>query len=557
MTHPHPPISPRGEPRSFGCWLGDPQSLATDTAGIRRLIEQIETGLCLIYQQGSVLPTTAGTAHFRCAEAPPNSLPLVGLVPGLRLEDLGDPSFCEDYGIRYPYLCGSMAHGISSPAIAIALGQAGMLGFVGAAGQSIDRVRAAIEQMQAVRPGVPFGFNLIHSPNEPDLEQAIVDLYLEREVRLIEASAFLAMTLPLIRYRVAGIHEGPDGRIVVPNRVLAKASRVEVAAKFFSPPPEKMLAQLVAEGTITEQQARLAAQIPVAQDLTAEADSGGHTDNRPAVSLLPTMIALKNRLQQEYHYPFPLRVGMGGGVATPASAAGAFAMGAAFVVVGSVHQSCVESGVSEDARKMLCQADQADVAMAPAGDMFEMGVNVQVLKRGTMFAMRARKLYELYRSCAGLDDIPAADRASLEKSFFRDTLENIWQQTRTFFQTRDPKQVERAERDPKHKMALVFRWYLGKSPHWAVTGETSRKIDCQIWCGPAMGAFNEWVKGSHLEAPERRTIVDVAMNLLFGAAYVRRVSLIQAQGLQLTPELTDVRPRPLADIQATLHAGRA
>ena len=32
----------------------------------------------------------------------------------------------------------------------------------------------------------------------------------------------------------------------------------------------------------------------MARDLTAEADSGGHTDNRPALALLPTMIALKN-----------------------------------------------------------------------------------------------------------------------------------------------------------------------------------------------------------------------------------------------------------------------
>jgi NAD(P)H-dependent flavin oxidoreductase YrpB (nitropropane dioxygenase family) len=49
-------------------------------------------------------------------------------------------------------------------------------------------------------------------------------------------------------------------------------------------------------------------------------------------------------------------------------------------------------------REMLAQAEQADVIMAPAADMFEMGVKLQVLKRGTMFAMRAAKLYELYRA---------------------------------------------------------------------------------------------------------------------------------------------------------------
>ena len=45
---------------------------------------------------------------------------------------------------------------------------------------------------------------------------------------------------------------------------------------------------------------------------------------------------------------------------------------------------------------MLSETGQADVTMAPAADMFEMGVKVQVLKRGTMFPFRAGKLYELY-----------------------------------------------------------------------------------------------------------------------------------------------------------------
>jgi len=106
--------------------------------------------------------------------------------------------------------------------------------------------------------------------------------------------------------------------------------------------------------------------------------------------------------------------------------------------------------------------EQADTIMAPAADMFEMGVKVQVLKRGTMFAMRAAKLYEIYRTRAGLNDIPAAERANLEKTVFRATLEEVWAQTYAYFQQRDASQIERAARDPKHQMALVFRWYLGQ-----------------------------------------------------------------------------------------------
>src|SRR5262249_9692734 len=157
------------------------------------------------------------------------------------------------------------------------------------------------------------------------------------------------------------------------NRVLAKVSRVEVAQKFLSPPPPRLLAELVRAGDITEAQALLAARIPVAQDLTVEADSGGHTDNRPAIALLPTMLALRDRLQAQHRYEVPLRVGAAGGISTPHSAIAAFVMGAAYVLTGSVNQACLEAGTSDAVRQMLAETEQADVTMAPAADMFEMG----------------------------------------------------------------------------------------------------------------------------------------------------------------------------------------
>jgi PfaD family protein len=180
--------------------------------------------------------------------------------------------------------------------------------------------------------------------------------------------------------------------------------------------------------------------------------------------------------------------------------------------------------------------------MAPAADMFEMGVKVQVLKRGTMFAMRAAKLYELYRGHAGLEEIPAAERAALEKNLFRAPLDEIWSQTRQFFQQRDPAQIGRAERDPKHRMALVFRWYLGQSSRWAITGEPSRKVDYQVWCGPAMGAFNEWARGSFLEQPRNRRATTVALNILYGAAVLLRLQMLRCQGIALDPAWTRTPP---------------
>lgn len=478
--------------------------------------------------------------------------PLKAFAPPLHPSQLGDAAFRAAHGLKYAYVAGAMANGIASEELVEAMSRAGMLGVFGAAGLALPRIEKAIDRLQRTLADAPFGMNLIHSPNEPAHEAATVDLYLRRGIRTISAAAFLDLTLPLVRYRLAGIHRTADGRVVCPNKVIAKVSRVEVARKFFAPPPASFINALVESGDLTHEQAALAERVPVACDMTVEADSAGHTDNRPAIALIPTMIALRDELQTEHGYDEPLRVGAAGGISTPASAAAAFSLGAAYILTGSVNQACVESGSSPIVREMLAHASQADTVMAPAADMFEMGVKVQVLKWGTMFAVRAKKLYDLYRAHAGLDDLPAAQRAILERDYYRTTLEDAWADTRRFWEQRDATQIERAERDPKHKMALVFRAYLGRSSEWANSGEPSRKVDYQIWCGPAMGAFNEWTRGSFLEKPERREVVTVAMNLLLGAAVMTRSNWLRAQGVTLSSNVLRVRPRELDEINTLL-----
>ena len=463
-------------------------------------------------------------------------------APALAPESFGDPEFRREHGVRYAYATGSMANGIASAELVEAGARAGVLSFFGAAGLSPEAGEASIEPLRSALGEAPHGFNLIHSPSEPALEEAVCALYLRRGVRLVEASAFMGLTPAIVRYRLRGLRRGSDGRVSAPNKVVAKVSRAEVAEKFLSPAPEGMLREMAAAGLITREEAALAAQIPMAQDVTVEADSGGHTDNRPLVSLLPAILALRDRVASRHRLAAPPRVGAAGGIATPASAAAAYLMGAAYVLTGSVNQSCVESGSSDRVRAMLAAAGQADVAMAPAADMFEMGVKVQILRRGTMFAMRAAKLYEVYRAHDSIEAIPAAARVVLERDLFREPLESVWEKTRDFFLRRDPAQVERAERDPKHKLALVFRSYLGQSSRWANSGVADRVLDYQVWCGPAMGAFNEWVRGGFLQAPENRRVATVARNILYGAAVLTRAHFLRCQGVALDPETVRIEP---------------
>jgi len=466
-------------------------------------------------------------------------------TPPLPVGQLGDDSFRKAHGTRFAYYAGAMANGIASEDMIIALGREGLLGSFGAAGLLPARVREAISRIQTELPEGPYAFNLIHSPNEPALEREGVELYLAHGVRCVEAAAYLDLTPQVVLYRVAGLGRNSGDRIEIKNRLIAKVSRKEVATKFMEPAPPRLLQPLLDQGRITEEQARLAGQVPMADDITAEADSAGHTDNRPMLALLPSILALRDEIQEKYGYEQPVRVGAAGGIGTPTAALAAFIMGAAYVVTGSINQGCVESGASEHSKALLAEADMADVMMAPAADMFEMGVKLQVLKRGTLFPMRAQKLYDLYSQYESIDEIPVKEREKLEKQVFRNGLEEIWESTAAYFAERDPIQIERAASRPKRKMALIFRWYLGLSSNWSNEGTSGREMDYQIWCGPSMGAFNAWARGSHLEEVNGRKVADVAKQILTGAAFAYRAQSLATQGVRFPPNCLAYRPRKM------------
>jgi PfaD family protein len=562
----------------MGWWRPGGESPAFGAAALREALLRLNEPVYVVEVEGRLAVAAGGTATLGAGEQRDGGHPLRGYVPPLPPSQLGDGGFRAAHGLRYAHVAGAMANGIASERIVEAMAHAGMMGVFGAAGCSLERVEAAIDRIQGTlgiesgqagcpphpggagilpaeqRPELPWGFNLIHSPNEPGIENAVVDLYLRRGVRRVSASAYLNLTPALVRYRVTGIHVDPaTGRIVAPNRVVAKVSRAEVAQRFFSPPPANLLAELVRTGAIDASQAELAARIPMAEDLTAEADSGGHTDNRPAITLLPSMLTLRDQMAAKHRFDRPLRVGLAGGIATPASVAGAFAMGAAYVLTGSINQACVEAGTSDAVRQMLAEAGSTDVIMAPAADMFEMGVNLQVLRRGTMFAQRARRLYEVYRSYESLEALPGELRESLEREIFREPLEAVWAATADFFRRRDPSQLDRAQREPRHRMALVFRSYLGRSSKWANAGDADRRADYQVWCGPAMGAFNDWARGSFLEDWRRREVATVALNLMVGAAVLTRVGWLRAQGVPLPPTAERFEPMERQALEALLR----
>lgn len=533
---------------SIGRWAPGAAPLAADSEGIVDAAARFREQAYVAQDSasGRIGVGLGGQAVVEPDAAPSAGHRLLAILPPVYPEWLGARGFCEAHRTRFAYVAGEMANGIATTDLVIAVAKAGMLGFFGAAGLKYELVDEAVDRLQAaLGDTLPWGVNLIHSPNEAALENSVADLLIRRRVTRVSASAFMSLTPAVVRYAASGLRVDDQGRVVRRNCVFAKLSRPEVAKRFMSPPPRDMLQALVSEGLLTEEEARLAGSLPVAEDVTVEADSGGHTDNQTLTALFPTIAAQRDALVEELGYTRPIRLGAAGGLGTPGALAAAFGLGAEYVVTGSINQSACEAGLSVRGRQLLAQAQLGDMAMAPAADMFELGVDVQVLKRGTMFASRARRLYEAYDRYPSLDAIPAALRARLEKEVFQASFEQIWNETRDFWRRRDPDQAARAERDEKQRMALVFRWYLGKSSRWAIDGDPDRILDYQIWCGPAMGAFNLWVKGSFLANPENREAAQVGLNLLEGAAAITRAQQLRAAGVAVPTAAFHYRPRPL------------
>ncbi len=492
---------------------------------------------CFVVERGGGVAVTNDESVARSA-----GVRLLAVAPPRSPDQFGSPDFRADQGVAHPYMAGAMANGIASERLVVAMARAGYLASYGAAGMVSARVDAALAAIRREAPGLAFACNLIHSPSEPEMERSTVELCLRHEVRCVEASAFLELTPHVVRYRLAGLRRDGQGRVVGANRVIAKVSRLEVAELFMRPAPEHLVRGLVDAGAVTAAQADLARHIPVADDVTVEADSGGHTDRRPLTALLPEVLRLAERIRREQGYPRAIRVGAAGGIGTPEAALAAFALGAAYIVTGSINQASVESGQSDAAKRLLAQAGLADCDMAPSSDMFELGVEVQVLRRGTMFAARARRLYELYRTYDGIEHLPPAERANLETKILKRPVEDVWDDTVSYFTERDPDQIERAAGDPKRRMALIFRWYLGLSSTWSIGGVADRLTDYQIWCGPAMGAFNGWVAGTVLAPPEHRRVADLAGHIMRGAAFADRAAQLTLRGVRLPAGALFYRP---------------
>jgi trans-AT polyketide synthase/acyltransferase/oxidoreductase domain-containing protein len=431
---------------------------------------------------------------------------------------LGDAEMKMEYQLKYPYMGGSMYKGISSEAMVVKMGKAGMMGFFGTGGLELNRIEQAIQHIQnELNNGQAYGMNLLYDPADTGKEDKIVELYLKYGVKTIEASAYMNITPSLIKYRAWGLKRDPAGQVYINNKIIAKVSRPEVAEAFMSPAPDSIVEKMVQEKKIGQKEASLLKEIPMTDDLCVEADSGGHTDGGVAYTLLPAMLKLRDKMIKKYGYIKKIRVGAAGGIGTPEAVASAFVLGADFILTGSINQCTVEAATSEAVKDMLQQMNIQDTEYSPTGDMFEMGAKAQVLKKGLFFPARANKLYDLYRFHNSIDDIEEKTKREIQQRYFKRSFQEIYEEAKSFYPVSE---IEKAEKNPKQKMAMIFKWYFGNATRLALSGSNESKVDYQIACGPALGAFNQWVKGTSLENWRSRHVDEIGEKLMKESAEI-------------------------------------
>ncbi len=439
---------------------------------------------------------------------------------------LGNKEFREDYGVQYAYVAGSMYRGIASKELVVLMAKAKMLSFLGAGGMPLKEIESNIDYIQrALNHGEAYGVNLLHNLEDPTLEMETAELYLRYGVRIIEASAFMSITPALVYYRLQGLRKDTNGSITCDHKILAKISRPEVAEAFMKPAPERIVEKLLDQGKISAEQASLSKEVPMSYDICVEADSGGHTDGGVALALFPAIKSLRDEVQKGGDYQKSIRIGLAGGIGSPLSVACAFMMGADFVLTGSINQCTVESGVSTHVKDLLQDINVQDTDYAPAGDMFEIGAKVQVLKKGVLFPTRANKLYKLYQQYNSLEDIPETTIAQLEKSYFKKKIDQVWSETKAYhIRKREESKITEAEENPKKKMALVFKWYFGYSSRLSFEGNMQERVNFQVHTGPALGVFNQWVKGTELENWGNRHADGIGIKMMEEAAQILSVN---------------------------------
>lgn len=442
-----------------------------------------------------------------------------GLKSTKKKSTLGCAEFKKEYGVNYAYVVGGMSNGISGENLIIQLAKSKILGFFGTHNLSLTKIEQGLSYItNSLDITDPFGVNIVYNYKQPDKEFKIIELVLKYGIKNIEISDFIDVPLSLVYYRVSGLLQGEDGRVICKHKIICKVSKPDIAIAFMSPPPTALVEKLLQNNKITKEQADMAQLITMSDDICVMTDPGGHTERQQFNVIFPAIKRIRDLAMTKNQYSNKIRIGTGGGIGTPDSVALAFLLGTDFVLTGSINLCSVESRISSTVKRILQNMEVSDTDHVPYGDMFELDEYAQVLRKGTLFSSKAKKLMSVFQKYTSVEHLPEDVKTLLEQDYFNNSLEEVWGLlTDNLKKDNLLLEIERAEQNQRYKMVLIIKYYFRLCENYAIEGAEKNIQNYQVYVGSALGAFNQYVKGTEMENWENRSVSGICKCLMFDA----------------------------------------
>ncbi|WP_340201865.1 ACP S-malonyltransferase [Ascidiimonas sp. W6] len=434
-----------------------------------------------------------------------------------RAMSLGNSDFRKKYHLRYAYLVSGLQGGIVSPQMLKELRSNNILCFIGTSFISIGEIENIIKTSKENKFSTPYGLTIMFDQLINFKEREILKLATEYHIHHIEAIGYLQPSIDLVRYKLSQISETDEGLIVSKNKIFARVSRPEIAKLYLAPPSSEIIDQLLEEGSITQKQANQASRIAIADELIIENNSGWNYIEYSTEVLLPLITQLRDELYQKHRFGYKAGIGVAGDIGTSYSASTAFLLGADFIVTDTINFCSKESNLSPNAKQLLQEVSIQDIEFAPSFNQFEIGGKIKTLRKGVFFPARANILYDLYKNNQSILDIDEKTKEKLENRYFGKSLDEVWHEAQSCICFNNTSLIKKAENNPKYKMALIFRWYSWKGWTSAINGDHAHKVNYQIFCSPALGAFNQWVSNTEMEKWDERSSSSIAEKIMIEA----------------------------------------
>jgi trans-AT polyketide synthase/acyltransferase/oxidoreductase domain-containing protein len=329
-------------------------------------------------------------------------------------------------------------------------------------------------------------------------------------------------TKALLSFRFAGIGDG------IERKILVRISHEHAATQFLQPVSAEILDNLVIQGILSESDKELAKTKSVATDLMVETESF----SSPGKNFSHLFFALRS-LRVRFLQPGEDLAGLGlcGGIATPESLSSALAVGADFVITTDINRLSIEAEQAEKVREYLLAARPDDFTMVSMPEYFGTAARVPIFKFGSVFAIRATRMDQIYRRVSESGYLSSDDREFLLKQWpdqkLKDELSRI--------ATNGDEILPETNQSSKLKeiISASFLRFLQDSLELLKAVVPGREKEYQIRCSADTGVFNEWRKGGNLGQAANITVTQIAHALLSGAALSRRILQLKEKGIPL------------------------